>query len=143
MAIDEMRVWLEEALVRHKRLTTAVSGVLESILTRGSIEYLSITGRTKALLSVEEKVKRKKFTQPKNQLTDLSEIRVITFLETQVKSISELIRNTFDVDKKNSLDRASDLGANKLGYRSTHFVCTLGNSRKGLLEYDALSELKF
>ncbi|ULK97696.1 hypothetical protein [Bradyrhizobium sp. I71] len=30
-----------------------------------------------------------------------------------------------------------------MGYRSTHFVCTLGPNRKGLLEYEALSELKF
>jgi putative GTP pyrophosphokinase len=73
----------------------------------------------------------------------LSGIRVITFLETQVKAISDLIRGTFDVDEKNSLDRASDLGDDRIGYRSTHFVCTLGQSRRGLLEYGALSELKF
>jgi ppGpp synthetase/RelA/SpoT-type nucleotidyltranferase len=102
-----------------------------------------ISGRTKDLPSAEEKIRRKKYTQPSRQLTDLSGIRVITFLETQVNAISNLIRTTFEVDEENSLDRATDLGDDKMGYRSTHFVCTLGQNRSGLLEYEALSDLKF
>jgi putative GTP pyrophosphokinase len=143
MTAEDAKTWLEGILVRHGRLTSAVSGLLENILNRNSIEYLSITGRTKDLLSAEEKIRRKKYTQPKSQLTDLSGIRVITFLETQVNAISNLIRTTFEVDEKNSLDRASDLGEDKIGYRSTHFVCTLGKNRSGLPEYDALSDLRF
>lgn len=135
--------WLEDALSQHGRLTPAVVGLLKSVLSRSSIEYLDITGRTKDSASSEEKIRRKKYTQPETQLTDLSGIRVITFLETQVKAISSLIRATFDVDEKNSLDRASHLGDDRIGYRSTHFVCTLGQGRKGLLEYEALSDLKF
>lgn len=140
---DDTKPWLDGALNKHQRLTTAVSSLLENILNQSSIEYLSVTGRTKTAGSVEEKIRRKKYTNPESQLTDLSGIRVITFLETQVKKISEMIRSTFDVDDKNSLDRASDLGDDKIGYRSTHFVCTLGQSRQGLIEYEALSNLKF
>jgi len=143
MTSEEAAIWLEEILERHARLTLSVTGLLENILNRNSIEYLSITGRTKDLLSAEEKIRRKKYTHPKNQLTDLSGIRVITFLETQVNAISELIRTTFEVDEKNSLDRASNLGEDRIGYRSTHFVCTLGISRGGLPEYATLSDLKF
>jgi putative GTP pyrophosphokinase len=135
--------WIEDALSQHRRLTPAIVGLLERILSRGSIEYLSITSRTKGSASTEEKIRRKKYTQPEIQLTDLSGIRVITFLETQVKAICDLIRATFDVDEENSRDRASHLGDDRMGYRSTHFVCTLGQSRRGLLEYEALSELKF
>jgi putative GTP pyrophosphokinase len=143
MTNEEAKSWLEETLSRHARLTPAVAGLLENILNRHSIEYLNISGRTKDLSSAEEKTRRKKYTHPKIQLTDLTGIRVITFLETQVNAISQLIRTTFDVDEKNSLDRASDLGEDKIGYRSTHFVCTLGKTRSALPEYDALSDLKF
>jgi ppGpp synthetase/RelA/SpoT-type nucleotidyltranferase len=143
MTTEEAKAWLEDILARHARLTPAVSGLLENILTRNSIEYLSIAGRTKDAISAEEKIRRKKYTHPRNQLTDLSGIRVITFLETQVNAISELIRKTFDVDEANSLDRSKDLGEDKMGYRSTHFVCTLGKNRVGLPEYDALGDLKF
>ncbi|MBH5371856.1 GTP pyrophosphokinase [Bradyrhizobium glycinis] len=137
------RAWIEETLSRHSRLTPAVVGLLKNILDRSSIEYLSISGRTKEIGSTEEKIRRKKYTQPEVQLTDLSGIRVVTFLETQVKEISDLIRATFEIDDKRSFDRASILGDDRMGYRSTHFVCTLGSGRKGLLEYEALSELKF
>jgi putative GTP pyrophosphokinase len=140
---DGRQSWIEDALAQHRQLTPAVVGLMESVLTRSSIEYLSITGRTKDLASTEEKIRRKKYTQPQRQLTDLSGIRVITFLETQVKAISDLIRATFEVDEKNSRDRSSHLGDDRIGYRSTHFVCTLGQSRKGLREYEALSELIF
>jgi putative GTP pyrophosphokinase len=101
MTAEEAKIWLETILSRHTRLTSAVSGLLENILNRSAIEYLSITGRTKNLSSAEEKIRRKKYTQPQIQLTDLSGIRVVTFLETQVKAISDLIRATFEVDEKN------------------------------------------
>lgn len=140
---DNRQSWIEDALSQHRRLTPAIVRLLENVLSRSSIEYLSIVGRTKEIASTEEKIRRKKYTQPEMQLTDLSGIRVITFLETQVKAISDLIRATFDVDEKNSLDRASHLGDDRIGYRSTHFVCTLGQSRRGLREYEALSELIF
>jgi putative GTP pyrophosphokinase len=140
---DARQSWIEDALVQHRQLTPAVVGLLKNVLSRSSIEYLSVTGRTKEIASTEAKIRLKKYTRPETQLTDLSGIRVITFLETQVKAISDLIRATFDVDEKNSLDRASHLGDDRIGYRSTHFVCTLGQSRRGLREYEALSELIF
>jgi putative GTP pyrophosphokinase len=136
---DARQSWIEDALVQHRQLTPAVVVLLKNVLSRSSIEYLSVTGRTKEIASTEAKIRLKKYTRPETQLTDLSGIRVITFLETQVKAISDLIRATFDVDEKNSLDRASHLGDDRIGYRSTHFVCTLGQSRRGLREYEALS----
>ncbi|XUM21334.1 GTP pyrophosphokinase [Bradyrhizobium oligotrophicum S58] len=143
MAGNDPRAWLPEAILRHQRLTPAVVGLLENVLTRNRIDYLSVVGRTKDASSAEEKIRRKKYNQPQVELTDLSGIRIITFLETQVKAISEVIRSAFEVDEKNSLDRSTSLGDDKIGYRSTHFVCSLGANRKGLLEYESLSELKF
>ena len=58
-------------------------------------------------------------------------------------AINELVRSLFEVDDRNSLDRAAILGLDRLGYRSTHFVCTLGQQRAALPEYDALGNLKF
>jgi putative GTP pyrophosphokinase len=143
MTNEEEQRWLQNILARHTRLTPAVTGLLTNMLNRHSIEYLNITGRTKDARSAEEKIRRKKYTDPATQLMDLSGIRVITFLETQVNEISQLVRTTFDVDQKNSLDRATDLGEDKIGYRSTHFVCTLGTARSALPEYSLLGNLKF
>lgn len=41
------------------------------------------------------------------------------------------------------MDRSESLGHDRLGYRSTHFVCALGKVRSSLPEYESLGELKF
>lgn len=130
-------------LPRHHRLTTAVVSLLTNLLNEQNIEYLSITGRSKVMSSALEKIERKKYSNAREQLTDLSGIRVITYLESQATQITEKIRNFFEVDEDNSLDRASMLGSDRIGYRSAHFVCTLGKVRGSLPEYESLADLKF
>jgi ppGpp synthetase/RelA/SpoT-type nucleotidyltranferase len=124
-------------------LTTAVVSLLTNLLNENNIEYLSIAGRPKGMNSALEKIERKKYSNPREQLTDLSGIRVITYLESQVTQITESVRKVFEVDESNSLDRTSMLGADRIGYRSAHFVCTLGKVRGSLPEYEALADLKF
>jgi putative GTP pyrophosphokinase len=124
--------WLKDTLPKHARLTAVVQSLLENMLRKNAIEHLSVTGRVKTLNSAIEKIARKEYLEPSEQLTDLSGIRVITYLEEQVHQISNLIGQLFEVDAKNSLDRSDILGHDKIGYRSTHFVCTLGANREGL-----------
>jgi GTP pyrophosphokinase len=121
----------------------AVKSLLENMLKKQEVEYLSVTGRVKTRDGAIEKINRKAYPFPQEQLTDLSGIRVITYLEQQVGQISTAIRGLFEVDDRNSLDRTQVLGDDKVGYRSTHFVCTLGKRRDGLPEYEALGDLKF
>jgi putative GTP pyrophosphokinase len=52
-----------------------------------------------------EKCSRKSYSNPREEMTDISGIRIITFLESQVAQIIELVRANFDVDEKNSLDK--------------------------------------
>ncbi|MBZ6074908.1 GTP pyrophosphokinase [Microvirga puerhi] len=137
------RHWLIEILPRHTRLTVAVKSLLENILRERQIEYLDINGRVKTLDSALEKIKRKKYSNPKSQMTDLSGIRVITYLESQVLEVTSAIRELFSVDEENSLDRSTVLGSDRIGYRSAHFVCSLGEARSQLPEYVSLGDLKF
>ncbi|MGA8612967.1 MAG: RelA/SpoT domain-containing protein [Xanthobacteraceae bacterium] len=135
--------WLIEILPRHQRLTAGAQSLLENMLKKERIDFLSVTGRTKTTEGALEKIRRKEYRSPEQQLTDLSGIRVITYLEEQVDQISEVIRELFDIDEKNSLDRTEILGDDRVGYRSTHFVCTLGKKRAELPEYEAIGSLKF
>ena len=70
-------------------------------------------------------------------------IRVVTFFEHQTHEISNLIEATFDVDRQNSLDRDYILGCDKVGYRSIHYVCKIGEKRGLLPEYKGLDGLVF
>jgi len=140
---QNQRAWLESVLPQHERLAATVKSLLENVLKQQSIEYLSVESRVKTVESAIEKIERKEYNNPKAQLTDLAGIRVITYLEQQVTKISDVVKQLFEIDEENSLDRTQILGDDKVGYRSTHFVCTLGSDRGSLPENKELGNLKF
>lgn len=143
MKDKELESWLNSILPKHETLTTSVVHLTKSLLDSHDIEYLTITGRTKDRASIIEKVKRKSYTFPKTQLTDLSGIRIITYLESEIEKISNIIRACFNVDATNSLSQADKLAKDQIGYRSVHFVCDLGAERTNLPEFRHLKNLKF
>lgn len=140
---QEIRSWLQLILPLHERLGSIVAATLEASIKKHGIEYLNITHRPKSENDAIEKIHRKEYSDPKRQLTDLSGIRVITYLEEHVIQIGNLIKRLFEVDVENSLDRSEILGLDRMGYRSTHFVCILGSARNALEEYEGLGALKF
>jgi ppGpp synthetase/RelA/SpoT-type nucleotidyltranferase len=143
MDVSKYDKWLNEALHKHKSLTDSVCTILENLLIANKIDYLAVTGRTKDLKSALEKIKRKSYSDPAKQMTDLSGIRVILYFESDVKKASKLIEDSFRVDKENSLNQDDLLSTNQIGYRSVHFVCDLGDARCSLPEFKGLESLKF
>ncbi|WP_036566683.1 GTP pyrophosphokinase [Oceanospirillum beijerinckii] len=140
---NEFKVWLSENLPRYSSLTESVSTILKSLLNDNDVQYLSISGRAKEFNSAVEKFERKSYTDPTRQMTDLSGIRAILFFESDVKKVCEIVEAAFSVDKNNSSNKDDSLSKDKIGYRSVHYVCSLGGSRKELPEYKALGGLSF
>ena len=143
MEDKDIEAWLDKVLPMHKTLTKTVVNIIESLLDVNQIEYLTVTGRTKNREDAKEKIKRKLYTKPDEQMTDLSGIRIIAFFESEVDEISSLIEDAFHVDKKNSLSKDSLLATDQIGYRSIHYVCDLGKNRILLPEFNSLKGLKF
>lgn len=135
-------IWLDSILPLQESLTKNSVDLVEKLTKERKIDCLSITGRTKTKDGALEKIERKKYSKPQEQLTDLSGVRIIVYFESQIHEVSELVRGTFDVDDENSMDRNQVLGEDKIGYRSVHFVCTLGDDRCKLPEYPSLKGLK-
>lgn len=135
--------WLKDNLASHSRLSPAVVSLLQNVLRERRIDHLSVTSRIKDYESTLEKINRKNYKDPVNQLTDLTGLRVIVYFDSQVKQCIEVIRSLFLVDEPNSLDQADLLGPDRIGYRSTHFVCSLGAERSRLPEYESIANLKF
>lgn len=143
MEISKYDKWLNEALIKHRNLTDSVCTITENLLYSNNIEYLAVTGRTKDKKSALEKIKRKSYTNPSKQMTDLSGIRVIVYIESDVIKVSKIIENSFRVDSINSLNQDEILATDQNGYRSVHYVCDLGPTRSELPEFEGLSDLKF
>lgn len=135
--------WLDQVLPRYARLTNTVVSILENLLREHRIDCLAITGRTKDKRSAIEKIKRKGYSEPIRQLTDLSGVRVVVFFESDVQRVSTVVEDAFAIDRANSLDKESALLVNQIGYRSVHYVCDLGSKRSVVDEYKSLTGLRF
>lgn len=127
----------------YKKLAEKVGLIIEELLELNDINFHAVTYRAKTIESFSEKIKKPKYKNPLDQLTDLAGIRIIGYVEDDVIEISKIIENSFDVDPDNSMDKSEDLGVDKVGYKSVHYVCTLPSIRIDLPEYSRFDKLKF
>ncbi|MBN1927637.1 MAG: hypothetical protein JW798_17515 [Prolixibacteraceae bacterium] len=100
--------------------------VLDSILTR-AVRELGIMAivqtRAKKVDSFATKIiKKDKYTDPLNDMTDLCGGRVIVQFQSQVQNACNFIRENFEIDEANSLDAKSRLLVGEFGYRSIHYI---------------------
>jgi ppGpp synthetase/RelA/SpoT-type nucleotidyltranferase len=135
--------WYRETRPEFEQLARAVATLLEGLLLRRRIDYLAVTFRTKTVDSFLGKLQRKTYKDPRTEVTDLCGIRVITYLESDLQRVSELIRDIFVIDSVRSVDKSSSLAVDRVGYRSVHFVCKFGRRRLRLPEYEHFAGLVF
>lgn len=129
----------------YANFTDRLSALIRTLIETQGIEYFSIEPRTKEVESFEEKIQREdksgKYTSC-NDVTDLTGIRIIAYLQEDCDRISSTIRDHFEIDEINSSVKEEELDPDKFGYLSTHFVVSLPNNRLQLLEFSQFSGLK-
>jgi len=135
--------WIDQAISVHERLTQSAVAIIKGLLIARGITFLTVDGRVKDKDSIKKKIERKDYKNPAAQMTDVSGLRVIVYFESDIAKVSEVIKDCFRVDKRNSLDKGALLSVDKIGYRSVHFVCDIGPSREVLPEFDGMAGLKF
>lgn len=136
-------LWYKRNIEKHQALTEVVESIIREALNNNNIVYHSIENRTKTLESFKRKAKKEKYSDPINEITDLSGIRVITLFEKDVYKISDIIKELFKIDYKNSEDKSDLLDADKMGYKSIHYIAELINDRINQSELDKYENLKF
>jgi len=119
--------WYVEARERYERLTQHVEKQLKELLKTHDIPYVLLTARTKSLDSFRAKVQRKRYANPTKQVTDISGARIVVYVESDVHRVGKLLKSEFRVHPQRSPDKGEELGIDKVGYRSKHFVCDLGD----------------
>lgn len=116
--------------------------LLVDLLRENNIIFHQISARTKDFESLSKKIDKKQGKYNSlNEITDLVGIRIITYLESEVDLVSELIKKEFKEDELNSIDKRI-LKTDQFGYKSLHIVCSLNDSRSKLSEYSSYKELK-
>ncbi|SUQ58734.1 GTP pyrophosphokinase ywaC [Raoultella terrigena] len=138
----ELNKWIDDSLPKFELLGKHIAFIIETLLQQNNIVYLSVSYRTKTKDGIIEKIGRKNYRKAMEELTDVSGVRVILYLESDIAKVSDVIKSTFNVDEKNSMSNESRLSSDKIGYRSVHYVCDIGNNRTALKEYEYISGLK-
>lgn len=108
----------------YARLGEEILDILKVKLAAAGVTYVSLTCRTKTPDSFAAKIERKEYTNPLSQMTDLAGVRVVSAYESELAEIAKIIEAGFDVHER--IDKARDLGVDRMGYNGKAYVVTLG-----------------
>lgn len=127
----------------YKLLCSKMKLLLEELMKARSIDYQFVEYRVKDRNSLQEKLLRKegKYFSIKD-ITDIIGVRIITEYDDTLDEIVKLIREEFEVDEENSLDKREELEPDQFGYLSIHYIVCLKEPRVNLPEYDPYKSIK-
>jgi len=128
-----------DARPEFEQLCTEVEYILKKKVSAAHIETSFLGSRAKTLNSFLEKLNRKNYTDPFNQLDDLAGVRVVCLYSSDISNVIDIIRNEFEIVQE--IDKREELEANKFGYTGNHFIVRLGTNYSGA-RYDDLRALR-
>src|SRR3954454_2753762 len=143
--VDVVRRAIRTYAARQPELRAATDGFVElmtDVLDDAGINYLSVTGRTKTVVSFAAKAARETdgvptHVDPLEDITDQIGLRVITYLADDVEAVADLLSDQFRVlDDRDLGQETADEG--QWGYASRHLVVALDARTAPAPPYDAL-----
>jgi predicted RNase H-like nuclease/ppGpp synthetase/RelA/SpoT-type nucleotidyltranferase len=119
------------------------AGLVTAILDDAGINYLSVTGRAKGVASFATKAARTLdgvpvFADPLADITDQIGIRVITYVQSDVDAVADLLDDQVVVHDDRDMGRET-ASEGRFGYASRHLLIGLDAAREGLPGYDNLT----
>ena len=138
--LNEISETYSKVRTKYDTLGINLAQALELFLSENNIKALSVSYRVKEKDSFVEKIDRKKYEKPFDEIEDICGIRIICYYQSDVNKIAEIISNEFEVLENQ--DKEQLLEADQFGYRSTHFIVKI---KKGWLQapnYRGLENLK-
>jgi len=121
--------WLETYSAKYpiyKIVAKAVEGAITDSLAGLPVSLHSISARAKSPDSVAAKIKRKNYGRPQIQMTDIIGVRIITSYSRGVETVASRLKDLYEIDEAQSIDKRQILGINTTGYRSVHLIASLG-----------------
>lgn len=113
----------------YKKLAEEVQDILTTKLAAIGLAPVSITNRPKDIDSFATKITRKQYLTPLIETTDLAGARVVCAYESELARVADVIESNFEVRER--IDKARDLGVDRMGYNGKAFVVQLGAGYSG------------
>jgi len=141
--VNQAVQWYQKKRNKFSDLRAEVEVILREALNENQIIFHSIESRVKSVESFRDKAARKKYSDPANEITDLTGIRVIALFEKEIHQISDIIKELFEIDYERSEDKSDLLEADKMGYKSIHYIAELSLDKIARTELENFAGLKF
>ncbi|MGM8060185.1 GTP pyrophosphokinase [Vogesella indigofera] len=123
-----------ENLEKNINLCQEVEYILNSEIHKKNIEVAQISSRAKTLESFCEKIIRKSYQKPFEEITDFAGVRIVFLYSDDRKAIENIIEENFSVIEKSDKTDGDD---EKFGYGALHYLVKLENYHIGA-RYDDL-----
>lgn len=141
--VNQAVLWYESQRNKYRDLRAEVEVILRETLNENEIIFHSIESRVKSVESFRSKASREKYSKPVEEITDLCGVRVITLFEKEIHQISDIIKELFEIDYRRSEDKSDLLEADKMGYKSIHYIAELSADKIARTELQGFAGLKF
>lgn len=125
---------------KYDALGVNLAQALEQFLREKDIKILSVNHRIKQKESFLEKIERKGYEQPFDEIEDICGLRIICYYQSDVDKICEIISKEFEIIENQ--DKEELLSADQFGYRSTHFIVKIKRNWLQVPNYRGLENLK-
>ncbi|QVI30120.1 hypothetical protein MN2019_12970 [Mycolicibacterium neoaurum] len=142
-ADDQVQEWLQqydENEPRYDALEKEVKFALSKAIDSAGLKVHSIVGRVKEAETFLEKIVRKGYTAPFEQMVDLVGVRIVCLFIDDLNAVDDIIRGCFRVLKREDKGRGAD--PESWSYQSIHYDCTLAASDSGP-RYDEIKGITF
>lgn len=140
ITLEQFRQQYNERKPQYERLATNLQDVLKSFLAEKSIPYLEVLARVKDVDSAYEKISRKDYEKPFEQIEDWCGLRIICYYPSDIDRIGEMLGEEFDI--RTQEDTSKRLAAHEFGYRSTHFILKIKSEWAAAPNYRLLQDYK-
>lgn len=124
----------------YQRLAINITESLKFLLKENNIPFLDVYSRVKEFESFFDKIDRKQYKKPFDQIEDICGLRIVCYYPSDILLIKEIINKEFNI--LNSEDKIDTLAPDKFGYRSHHFIITLLEDWLTVPNYRGLENIK-
>lgn len=123
----------------YERMCDEVEDILYRITCESDIEVAHIHSRPKTLASFCEKITRKKYENPFEEVEDFAGVRLVYLYASDLEKIESLIESEFEILDK--VDKIKDQDVDRFGYGALHYIVKFKKSNKDG-RYNDLRDLK-
>ena len=141
---EELLRQYDKQLPIYERMDKLAYDCLRHTLRKQGIYVTSIEHRIKERNSLRGKLELKGAKYANIEaITDIVGLRVITFYTDDVDKVAAIVKRTFDIDWKESVDKRKLHQMDSFGYNSLHYICRLPKTIVDDPEMPKLNTIRF